>query len=309
MKTLSLHSVFSAFRIFLIVILPSATLSAQLPHPTDTLHAKRFKLVTIGAATFYTGTMTGLYALWYRDYPQSSLHTINDNNEWLGMDKAGHLTTSYYMGRCGYQALHWSGVSEKRAIWYGGTSGLFFLTTVELFDGFSKEWGFSWGDMAANTIGSALFISQQLLWHNQPITLKFSTHTTPLAKYRPNILGENLPQRVLKDYNGQTYWLSLNLTSLTGRQPYWPTWLNIALGYGADGMLGGRANPISSNGQLYPNKKRYHQFYLSFDIDLTRIPTKSKTLHTLLSALGFIKIPLPTLEYSNQQFTLHPFYF
>ena len=37
----------------------------------------------------------------------------------------------------------------------------FFLTTVETLDGFSEEWGASWGDLIANTSGTFVFIGQE----------------------------------------------------------------------------------------------------------------------------------------------------
>jgi hypothetical protein len=45
------------------------------------------------------------------------------------------------------------------------------------------------------------------------ITPKFSFHLTDYASKRPDVLGSNLPERIIKDYNGQTYWLSVNLHS------------------------------------------------------------------------------------------------
>jgi len=41
---------------------------------------------------------------------------------------------------------------------------------------------------------------------------------------------------------------------------------------------------------------RYRQFYLSPDIDLTKIPTNKKWVATLLEVLNIIKIPMPALE-------------
>ena len=40
----------------------------------------------------------------------------------------------------------------------------------------------------------------------------------------------------------------------------------------------------------------YSQFYLSLDIDLVKIKTKSKFLKSVFSVINFIKIPAPTLE-------------
>jgi hypothetical protein len=42
--------------------------------------------------------------------------------------------------------------------------------------------------------------------------LQNSLHLTDYASKRPDVLGSNL-ERTIKDYNGQTYWLSVNLHS------------------------------------------------------------------------------------------------
>ncbi|MCB0402242.1 MAG: DUF2279 domain-containing protein [Flavobacteriales bacterium] len=234
--------------------------------------------------------MSGLYYLWYKDEPSSGFHTLNDNTSWQQMDKVGHGVTSYYTGMAGYEALRWSGVSKTKSLLFGGTIGLFFLTSVEVLDGFSASWGYSWGDVAANTTGTALFIGQQLAWDEQRFLLKFSYHNSRYAEMRPSLLGENLPQKMLKDYNGQTYWLSANIASFLGDQTRFPKWLNVAFGYGADGMVGSIENT------MHPEIERYRQYYVSLDVDLTRIKTKSKFFNTVLGAFGFIKFPMPTLE-------------
>ena len=254
--------------------------------------------MVVGAETvIYTGTMIGLSQLWYKDETSSNFHFFNDNQQWLYMDKIGHAMTSYYVGKVGYEALSWSGVTEKKAIWYGGTLGLAFLTSVEVFDGYSSGWGFSTGDMAANVLGSGLFIGQQLGWKEQRILLKYSFYPTNYAAKRPNMLGENLLQQSLKDYNGQTYWLSVNVASFLNDETRFPKWLNVAVGYGADGMLGGRNNEFVSDNQYfdYSNIKRQKQFYLSLDVDLTRIKTKNQLLAGFLNTFGFIKFPFPAL--------------
>jgi len=223
------------------------------------------------------------------------------------MDKLGHVMTSYYVGRIGADVLDWSGVSEKGQLIYGATLGLGFLTAVEVFDGFSKEWGFSWGDMAANASGTALYIGQELLWKEQRITMKYSFHQTKYAKMRPNKLGENFLEEALKDYNGQSYWLSANVQSFF-KETKIPKWLNIAVGYGADGMLTGNNEPIDMN--LFPNQNRIRQYYLSLDIDLSRIQTKSRLLSSIFEVINFIKIPAPTLEINDKgRVKFHPIYF
>jgi hypothetical protein len=255
--------------------------------------------VSVTASALYAGSMTGLYYLWYADYPKSSFHFINDSGQWLYMDKIGHMTTSYWIGRIGYESLRWSGLERKKAIWYGGTWGFVYLTSVEVFDGFSEEWGFSISDMAANALGTAIFIGQQYVFDDQPFTLKFSFSPSSYAQYRPDLLGENFVQQMLKDYNGQTYWLSANIASFLPESSRFPRWLDVSFGYSAEGMLGAKTNPAEYNGEPLPDCERYSQYLLSLDIDLTKIKTNNETVRLLTNMIGFIKIPFPAVEFNR----------
>lgn len=276
---------------------------------SDTLNIKRLKTVLTSGALLYAASMTGLYQLWYKNYPQSKFHFFNDNDEWLKMDKMGHLTSSYYISKACYSSLRWTGLRENKSILYGGGMGIFYLTVIEILDGFSSQWGFSPGDMTANTLGSGLFVSQQLIWHEQRIQMKWSYHQSPYAKYRPDLMGDGLKQQWLKDYNGQTYWASVNIKSFLNKETKFPEWLNLAVGYGAEGMTGAARNSTIYNGISIPPFERYRQLYISGDIDLSRIKTRSKTLNMILNAIGFIKFPFPTLEFSRGKTKFFPLYF
>lgn len=274
--------------------------------PSDTLNKPRRNAVVITEATLGVTTLVGLNQLWYSDYDQSKFHTINDNGEWMQMDKLGHVLTSYYVGRVGADVLNWSGVSEKDQLIYGATLGLTFLTVVEVFDGYSEEWGFSWGDMASNVAGTGLYVGQELLWNEQRMTLKYSFHQTKYADLRPERLGENFLEQTLKDYNGQTYWLSANIHSFFKKSKV-PKWLNVAVGYGAEGMLTGNDESDSLD---FPNQDRIRQYYLSLDIDLSRIKTNSRVLKSILGVINFIKIPAPTFEINSKgRLKFHSIYF
>ena len=134
--------------------------------------------------------------------------------------------------------------------------------------------------------------------------LKYSFHRTSYAKQRPNTLGNGLAEEFLKDYNGQTYWLSANINSFFETESI-PNWLNLAFGYGADGMLTGE-----SNDPQFLDQQRTRQYYLSLDIDLTRIRTNSHLLKTLFDVFNLIKIPFPALEInSNGRIKWHYIYF
>ena len=273
--------------------------------PSDTLNKPRRNAVVITEASLAGMALIGLNQLWYADFERSKFQTINDNNEWLQMDKLGHVFTSYQLGKHGAQLLNWSGVSKKNQLIYGATLGFTFLTTVEMLDGYSSAWGFSWGDILANGAGTGLYIGQELLWNEQRIALKYSFHQTGYAKQRPDKLGESFLEQVLKDYNGQTYWLSANLHAFF-KESKIPKWLNVAVGYGAEGMLSGVKDVDS---QVLTSNERYRQYYLSFDVNLNAIRTNSKLLRSIFDVFNMIKIPLPTLEINKDKCVFHLFYY
>jgi hypothetical protein len=276
----------------------------------DSVNKKRLNTVIYTSVGLYTTTLGVLYYGWYKDNGSTTFHWYNDNKGWLQVDKVGHATTSYIMSDYAFWSLRWTGVENNKAALYAGIMGWSAMTVIEILDGFTTNYGASTGDLLANTAGAALFTGQQLLWKEQRIRLKFSYHPTDFPNYRPDLLGETGLQSMLKDYNGQTYWLSANINSFLKEESKFPSWINVSFGYGATGMLGTYSNPPDYNGVPLPYHKRTRQYYFSLDVDWTRIQTNSAFLRFTFKAFSFIKIPFPTLEYNNnQQFVFHWMYF
>jgi hypothetical protein len=273
---------------------------------SDTLNKKRRNAVYITEAALATATLIGLNEAWYAQYERSGFHSLNDNAQWMQMDKFGHTFSAYYIGKMGMDALAWAGETKKNQLIYGATLGFVFLTTIEVLDGFSEEWGFSTGDIMANALGTGLLIGQELLWDEQRLQMKFSFMTSEYAANNPDKLGSTPLQQVLKDYNGQTYWLSANLWSFH-KESKIPKWLNLAIGYGANGLPEG-----SYDNSTIPRQpiESYRQFFASIDVDLTKIKTNSDFLKTVFNIFNFVKIPAPSIEYrSNGEFKFHFLYF
>lgn len=295
--------------IFIFLIFYSISVFGQGLKTLD-FDKKKLKIVAGTEIVGYTSSMIGLYSLWYSDYPMSKFHFFNDNDGWQAIDKFGHALTAYTVGRLGMEALLWTGLPKNKALWYGGTLGWFFLSSVEIFDGFSDGWGASPGDLLANTFGAGLLLGQEFLWNEQRITIKFSYSHSSYQQYNPDVLGHNFQERLLKDYNGQSHWYSVNLRSFAPETKWLPPWLNLAVGYGANGMLHGYQNPDFVNGKPVPHFEVYKQFYLSPDIDLSRIKSNSKFLNLVLKSFSFLKFPMPTLEYNTlNNFNFHWLFF
>ena len=262
--------------------------------PADSFNQQRFNYTIATEAALTTGILSGLYFLWYADYPQSSFHFVNDNRDWLQMDKLGHGMTAYYVGVAGINLMKWTGMERKKAIWYGGLQGWIFLMAVEMFDGFSAEWGFSPGDFYANTLGAGLAMGQEALWEEQRIMMKFSFSGSPYRTENPAVLGTSGWQSWLKDYNGQTYWLSASPGAFMSNA-IWPDWLCLSAGYSGMGMATGDPRNQAAN-PAYAHLTRQRQYYFSLDIDLTKIPVKNRFLRNVLHTVNFVKIPLPAFE-------------
>jgi len=262
------------------------------------------KKLIIGETAAVVGMHTGLYFAWYANYPQSSFHFINDSKEWLQMDKLGHAFSAYSLGVLGKEAGDWAGMSNKESRLNGLLLGTCFQTMIEVFDGFSTQWGASVSDIVANSGGSLLFYLQDKYRNEQLIRLKYNYLPSSFAAYRPNLLGNGIFQEFLKDYNGQSYWLSAPVGWVYNKNSKSVFWKGISLsvGYGASGMLGAHSNvwTDSKTGTFhdFSHIHRTRIWMLSLDFDWVRaFEPKKKSLRFALSALNLIKIPFPTLAY------------
>jgi len=295
--------------LYIVFLLSIGSFAQQNNQSTDSLSLitikKRSFLLTSSISASTVGGFIALNNIWYKDYPKSKFHFFNDNCEWLQMDKIGHFYTANKLSNFVAHSYEWAGLSQKKSAIIGASYGLAFQTTLEIMDGYSSEWGFSWGDMAANTLGSLSFLTQELLWKDQKVLLKFSSHLTNFAAIRPNVLGKTVPERLLKDYNGQTYWISVPTNFLIKKSP---DWLLFAFGYSIH-------NKIVGNLEVYtdPNTNiTYHSmrdFYFSFDVDFSKLPIKNKVLKKITSQFNYLKIPFPAVQFNRNGVGVRGLYF
>ena len=278
---------------------------------------KKTTIVAVTNIAAYGVILAGLYSTWYKDYPQSGFHTFNDGAEWLQVDKMGHAYSAYAESRISMEMWRWTGISRKKRIWLGGLSGAAYQTIIEVLDGFSSQWGWSWGDFGANIFGSGLLVSQELAWDQQRIQMKWSFHRKKYAdemlnQRSNNLYGSGTLERMLKDYNGQTYWISSGIQQWFPKS-HIPKWLQISVGSGAEGLFGARENKSTdSYGNIIFTRTdipRIRQWYLAPDIDFTKIRTRKKGVRLALNVLSLIKFPAPALEYSNGKLVFHYIYF
>ena len=294
--------------LFFIFSLTSKSYSQKsIFHNADTLSRKRVNLVTAVTTIDWVIQTTLAYQVWYKDFPKSNFHFFNDSKEWLQMDKVGHFYSANKLSKSYTESYIWAGMNRKKAAILGSVLGLASETTLEVLDGFNSGWGFSFSDMTANTLGSLSYATQKLIWKEERFLLKFSDHPTPYAALRPNVLGSTPSERFLKDYNGQTYWVSFSPFAFSSNQKL-PKWLCFSVGYGVDQKINGSNDSYTDliTNKTYTAKR---EMLLSLDIDFSKLPIKKRWLKVVVSQLNYLKIPFPTLIFSNGQLIGKGIYF
>ncbi|OIQ36900.1 MAG: hypothetical protein BM555_01790 [Crocinitomix sp. MedPE-SWsnd] len=276
--------------------------------PSDSLNKKRLIGVSATGAAAWAGSISALYFVWYKDFPKSKFHTFDDSHEWQQMDKVGHMYSSWQFGRFVGDLYEWTGLDHKKSSLIGAGFSIGYMTTFELLDATNEQWGFSWSDVGFNTLGTLTYWSQEYFWNEQYCHFKFSAHDSGLAQYRPNVLGNSFASKLLKDYNGQTYWMSFNPISWFKEDSKIPKWLNLSLGYSINNqLLGDGGTYVVASEQL--SFTPYRQYFLSLDVNFEAIKTDKRWLKLIFRGLNFIKVPFPALELSQGKLGFRPFYF
>jgi hypothetical protein len=248
------------------------------------------------SAGAYTGGFYALDKAWYKS-GKSKFHFFNDNAGWLQVDKIGHAFSAYHISRYCYALMKNSGYDERKSAFLSVLTGGILMLPIEIFDGFSPDYGASAGDALANLSGSALFGLQQIFWREQRIMLKFFYRESIFPQMRPNIFGKNLPEKILKDYNGQTLWLTFDGAKFFKNAPRICRYVHLSFGYAGRNMLYANAEKSAENGFI-----QERAFFLSLDLALQNVPTRKKWLRTLLDFTSTVKIPAPALGFSKGNF-------
>ncbi|MGK7395362.1 MAG: DUF2279 domain-containing protein [Candidatus Cyclobacteriaceae bacterium M3_2C_046] len=295
------------FLIIIFIALLNPVMGQDIPaeqpdQDTTKLPAARLKKTLIGVGLANVAVMAGLNEVWYKEHPRQSFHFFNDSKDWLQMDKIGHSYSAFHLSQGGYHILRSMGLSDQKSNWIGSIAGFVLISQIELFDGFSAGYGASLSDLGANAFGAGLFFLQQSVWEEPRIYPKFSFQRSGMAHLRPELLGYNLYEEMIKDYNGQTYWLSFDLDALISSKI--PGWCNIGLGYGVQNMI--YSDP-EKNFEI--GMDPYRQYFLSLDLDLKDIKTNKKWLKYLIYGINMIHIPAPALEMSGRGLKFHWIYF
>lgn len=280
-------------------------------------HKGRIIGLTSGLGSAYVGAMVGLHQIWYKDVPKSKFQFFDDAREWQQVDKAGHIHSSYFQTVWLTRMYQWSGIDQKKASIYGGLTAFAFMTSIEVFDGFSEKWGWSWTDVGANAIGVGMAMAQDLTWGEQRIRTKYSFHQVQHADAQlearaAQLYGEGKIERLIKDYNALAIWVSVTPTAFM-KNPQRAQWLALSVGYAGGDMYGGFENAWDDEDGNRIERfdiQQYRRFFFSLDVDFERIPVRKKGWKTLMTALNIIKVPFPAMEFNTKgEILFHPMFY
>jgi hypothetical protein len=154
-----------------------------------------------------------------------------------GSDKLGHYYAAYLMNRGFAGILEWGGFPRTGSIVTATALTTAFLTAVEYKDAYHKNYGWSWGDIVANSSGQGVALALMLLpWLDEAVSTKIMYF--PSSDFFHAISTEG-PLNTPEDYSGQTYLLSYHLVSLpcvkTKKELSALRYVDISLGYGTRG--------------------------------------------------------------------------
>lgn len=248
---------------------------------TDTARVDPIRLAIVGGASagaFVVGHVV-LNDLWWKG-ERSDFH-VTWTKDWryaLGADKLGHAVMPMIGVDIYRQAFEWTGMRRRPALWTAGSLAWLYMTYIEVRDGFSAEWGFSWGDMAANTLGVGWRVAEEYAPALRHVRWKVSYW--PSSVYRAGGYGS-----IVDDYESTFHWMSFDpevLLPAAWREP-WPDWLNIAVGHSVEGI-----GAYDGSGS--------HAIYLSLDLDTEGLPGDSSFLRWLKRTLNYYHLPAPAIK-------------
>lgn len=239
-----------------------------------------WRLAAVGGSTL-TAFVIGhgfLNDLWWKgEYVPFHFNWRQDGQYAIGADKLGHQFMTCATTRAFDAAFRWCGVDSTTSVVAGAGVAMAYQTYIEVRDGYSRDYGFSWGDVLANTTGALLPVAQRFVPALRPLDLQISF--SPSDAFKRGEYGA-----IIDDYTSTTHWLSIGVYDYlpASWQAWYPPWLNVAVGHSVanlDGRGGGE-----------------HVVYLSLDWNFARLPGLPTWLRETLQLLHMYHLPAPAVR-------------
>ena len=203
------------------------------------------------------------------------------------LDKFGHFQGGIWAADFYDVTFRQLGYNKKQSGWYALAMTTGFQMLIEIKDGFSPNWGYSWGDISAGALGGMWIVGKQYSNFMRQTDFKFSywVHST---KYF-SVTSHKVKIFHADDYLNQTYWFSTPVNYLTANKiKGMPDWLNFSVGFGIDADTW--STKVAGEGGKW-------EFFFAPDINLEKLfKPKKKFWKTIVHAANYLKLPMPTLQ-------------
>mgnify|MGYP000502709812 CR=1 FL=1 len=253
----------------------------------------------VKTSIIYFSSMITLYIGWYRNQELGRFHFFDDSKEWNFQDKLGHLYFSYILSDYFYKNLK----AEKKGFIKSFLFAFFSISSIEILDGFGINWGFSYYDILFNFLGSFFYFINNFYFNNL-FSLKISYYPTTYYTENPKLLGNTHIERFIKDYNGHTFWLNININKLFKR---FPEVLSLSIGHSIDGFIRAEKGKFSSYELEF--FKPCSQIFISLDVNINKFNVNKRIFNYMKELFNFLKFPFPAIEFSVKKKNFHLIYF
>lgn len=128
-----------------------------------------------------------------------------------GADKIGHCFAHYMVSRLGYSFFSYTEQTREKAVLYSGLTAAMIGTMIEIGDGFTGRYGFSYEDLIADYVG----ILFAMILDQYPVVDEFIGFTATYVPSRAfRRYGDGTYLDFAGDYSGWKYMLNLKLAGL-----------------------------------------------------------------------------------------------
>jgi hypothetical protein len=210
---------------------------------------------------------------------------FGSDTQYGGADKLGHMFTNYASMRLLIPLFEAVGNSREASVKLSAWTTLGIFTGIEIADGYSRAYKFSWQDAAMNVAGVALGVVLETYPQLDDVfDFRFAYSPSPGNQFDP-----------FGDYSGQKYLLVVKADGFEPlRRNRFLRYLEVAVGYGAKGFD--------------PGGERRRDIYLGLSLNLSRLLADTAyegRMHSTPFQRGtervFELIQFPTIGYKSRQ--------
>jgi hypothetical protein len=223
-------------------------MSQLAPKPPD-LRFRNTLIIGGGAALF---TLYGLNKWWGAGFG-GGFDKVNEgwfgsDTQYGGADKLGHMFSNYASMRLLVPLFETVGNSREASVKLSAWTTLGIFTGIEIADGYSRDWKFSWQDATMNLAGVALGVVLETHPEFDDIfDFRFAYSRSSESHFDP-----------FGDYSGQKYLLVVKADGFEPlRRNRFLRYVEVAVGYGAKGFD--------------PGGERRRDIYFGLSLNLSRL--------------------------------------